>query len=67
MADPSSSLETPLSKVSMPEVVKGHNTMNWGQYCFQCFLRFSPMFGRKFGAFLKKQCYDPIFGQIAAV
>jgi hypothetical protein len=33
----------------------------WGQCYDHNFLRFLPIFGEKFGVFLKNQCYDHIF------
>jgi hypothetical protein len=37
----------------------------WGRYYDHNFLRFSPIFGEKIGVFLKYQCYDQLFKNLA--
>jgi hypothetical protein len=38
---------------------------SWGRCYDHNFLRFLPIFGEKIGVFLKKQCYDQFFHNLA--
>jgi hypothetical protein len=39
------------------------STQTWGRRYDHNFLRFLPIFGEKFGVFLKNHCYDHIFAK----
>jgi hypothetical protein len=41
------------------------NQKNWGRCYDHNFLQFFPIFGEKFGVFLKYQCYDQFFQNLA--
>jgi hypothetical protein len=42
-------------------------TTTWGRCYDHNFLRFSPIFGKKIGVFLKNQCYDQNFAYFSFV